>query len=193
MSRRGLMITGIALLAFSAYLLAFLLPDFVRSSAGPQVMTMREAATAATDLDQYVTITDGRWDCETLTYIRGRSSTNRSVIETRFTELFRTDETGEIVMLVTLSGEVTCDELTETELSGYLQRMSSAREQELRNEVRLARFIHATDYLEFCDYCGPTNSLIGVGFGFFFALAAIGLIVLGWRQPPSQAQNKQIG
>lgn len=181
MSQRAIIITGAVLLAFAAYLLAFLLPDFIRSSVGPQSITMAEAAAAATDKDRYVAITDGAWVCETITYVRGRSSTNRNVVTTRFTEVFRTDETGVIVLLAQMSGELDCDQLQAADLTGYLQRMSAAREQELRNDVRLARFINALDYLEICGYCGPTNSLIGTLFGFVFALAGLGLIVWGLR------------
>lgn len=181
MSKRGIIITGAVLLAFAVYLLAFLLPDFIRSSVGPQHMTMTAAVAAAQPSNSYVAITDGSWDCATISYLRGRSSTNRAVTVTRFTEVFRTDPTGAVVMLVQLSGEVGCAALPDGNLTGYLQQMSAGREQELRNDARLARFINATDYLELCDYCGPTNSLIGVGFGLVFALAGVGLVVWGLR------------
>jgi hypothetical protein len=182
MSKRGIIITGVALFAFAIYLLAFLLPDFIRSSVGPQPMTMADAAATAGASNSYVALTDGAWNCDTITYLRGRSTSNRAVTTTRFTEVFRTDETGAVVMLVSLSGEVGCDELPDGNVAGYLQRMSADREQDLRNEVRLARFIYATDYLQLCAYCGPTNSLIGVGFGLFFALVGVGLVILGWRK-----------
>jgi hypothetical protein len=188
MSNRGLIITGIVLSAFAVYLLAFLLPDFIRSAVGPQPMTMAEAAIAATASDSYVAITDGTWACETIQYVRGRSATSRYAETTRFTELFRTNESGTVLLLATMSGEVDCDGLQATSLVGYLQRMTPAREQELINEVRLARFINATGYLELCGYCGPTNSLIGTIFGFAFALLGIGLVFWGWHRPlPSVA------
>ncbi len=181
MSKRGLMITGVVLIAFAIYLLAFLLPDFIRSSIGPQPMTMAEAAATATESDRYVAITDGQWNCETIQLVRGRSSTDRNDVITRFTEVFRTNESGTVVLLATMSGEVNCAGLEATALAGYLQRITPAREQELINEVRLARFINATDFLEICGYCGPTNSLIGTIFGFLFALLGIGLVVWGLR------------
>lgn len=172
---------ALVLLAFAGYLLAFLLPDFVRSSRGPQSWTMTEAAARATETDAYVTIPDGEWMCETITYLRGPSGSNRLQTTTRYTEVFRTDASGAVVVLAKLSGEVECPELLEMELSGYVQRMSAARQQELRNEARLARFFNATSFLEICGYCGPTNSLIGVLFGSGFALAGIVMLVWGFR------------
>ena len=181
MSKRGFIITGVVLIAFAAYLLVFLLPDYIRASVGPQTMTMAAAAATATERDSYVAIADGAWDCETIQLVRGRSSSNRNNEITRFTEVFRTNESGTVVLLATTSGEMDCEELQATALAGYLQRMTPAREQELINEVRLARFIHATDFLEICGYCGPTNSLIGTGFGMIFAALGIGLVVWGLR------------
>lgn len=182
-NKRLILITGAFLSAFAIYILAFLLPDVIRSSVGPTAHTMSEAATIATESNAYVTITDGEWLCDTLITLRGRSvnSPNRSVEITRFTEVFRSDDTGAVVLLVTLSGEESCDTLPTTPVSGYLQRMSPDREQALINEVRLARFINATDFLELCAYCGPDNSLIGVIFGFVFAVGGIGLLMWGVR------------
>ena len=95
--------------------------------------------------------------------------------------MFVTSADGGVVALVTLSGEKDCNDFEGYDLTGYLERMSDGTQQELTNEVRLARFINATDYMEFCDYCGPDNSLIGVVFGFVFAMAGVALLAYGFR------------
>jgi hypothetical protein len=182
--RRTILIAGVILLLFATYLLAFLLPDFIRTAVGPKQLTMAQAAETASETDAYIAISDGAWECDTIEYVRGRSSTNSLRETTRFTEVFRTNGNGMVVLLATMSGEVDCAELQATDLAGYLQRMSPEREQELINEVRLARFINATVFLEICGYCGPTNSLIGTMFGFGFGLIGLVLLVWGLRMQP---------
>lgn len=183
-ARRLVLITAVFLLLFATYLLAFLLPDFIRTAVGPQQMTMAQAAESATDTDAYVAISDGTWECDTIQYVRGRSTTGSRREITRATELFRTSDNGKVVLLATMSGEMDCAELQATSLAGYLQRMGPEREQELINEVRLARFINATVFLEMCGYCGPTNSLIGTLFGLAFALVGL-LLLVWWRRMPT--------
>lgn len=181
--RRNLLIGAAFVLFFAAYLLAFLLPDFIRTVAGPRTITMGQAAEIASHDDDYVTITDGAWECETIELVRGRSATNSLAETTRFTEVFRTNEGGSVVLLATMSGELDCGELETAVLTGYLNRIPPEKEQELINEVRLARFINATVFIEMCGYCGPTNSLIGTLFGFAFALLGVGLLVWGLKMP----------
>jgi hypothetical protein len=183
--RRPTLIVGGVVLAFSLYLLVFLVPDVIRSASGPKNMTLAEAASTATDQSTYVKIEDGVWRCDTIRYIRGRSSTNSLATTTRFTEIFLTDdETPEqIVMLASLSGEKECDDFDGSPPDGYLTRMSDSKQRELTNNVRLARFFDATEFLEFCDYCGPENSLIGVAFGVVFALAGVAILIVGYRMP----------
>lgn len=178
--RRNTIIWGLVVLAFAAYLLAFLLPDFIRTVAGPQEVTLTEAAEIAAADDTYVAISDGEWACETIKYVRGPSGSDVRRIDTRFTEVFMTSETGGVVLLAQLSGEVDCEELANVQLSGYLNRMTADQEQELINEVRLARFVNASVFLEMCGYCGPSNSLIGTLFGFVFAAVGIGLLFYGF-------------
>lgn len=183
--RRILLISGGVLLAFSLYLLAFLVPDVIKTAGGPERMTMARAAEVATGDSTYATIEDGVWHCDTITYIRGRSSSNRQRIETRYTEIFVTDAANppQIALLATLSGRKECDDLQGTTLSGYLTRMSGGKQQELANEVRLAQFYDATVFLEFCGYCGTGNSLIGVAFGVVFGMGGVALLAFGFRIP----------
>ncbi|MEM7115259.1 MAG: hypothetical protein AAF614_22655 [Chloroflexota bacterium] len=177
--KRNVLILAAMILLFAVYLLAFLLPDFIRTVAGPREVTMAQAAELASDDDAYVTILDGSWDCETIKLVRGPSATNTRRETTRATEVFLTNEAGTVVLLATMSGESDCAELQTAVLSGYLNKMTPEQEQDLINEVRLARFINATTFLEMCGFCGPTNSLIGTLFGFAFALLGIGLLVYG--------------
>ena len=110
-SRRPRLILGGVLLAFSIYLLAFLLPDVIRNWGGPETLTMADAAAIATDESSYVALSDGEWDCDTIQHIRGYSSSTERW-EVRNTEVFVTDPSGAYVVLADLSGEVECDELS---------------------------------------------------------------------------------
>lgn len=179
--RKPVLILGGVILAFSLYLLVFLVPDVLRTATGAESMTMERAGEIANDESAYVTITDARWDCDTIAYVRGRSSTNSLKTITRFTEIFATDDSDEIIMLAQMSGEMTCGDFDGLVPTGYLTRMTSGRQQELTNDARLARFISAETYLDLCGYCGQENSMIGVIMGSLFALLGIGILVYGWR------------
>jgi hypothetical protein len=188
--RRMVTITGGVLIAFSVYLLIFLVPDFLSAAAGPDTMTLAEAAAIATegDLDTastYVHIADGEWQCDTIDYVRGPSSTNRLTTVTRFTEIFLTDtaKPPQTAMLVSMSGEMACEDFAGLEPTGYLTRMSSSQRQALTNAAQLARFFDAQDFLKLCGYCGEENSFIGLIFGVVFALAGVGVVILGRRMP----------
>jgi hypothetical protein len=183
--RKPTLITGGVMIAFSLYLLMFLVPDVIKNASGPQDMTLERATAVATDESTYAKIEDGVWHCDTIKYLRRPSSSNRLVIITASTEIFLTDESKpeQIVLLVSMSGEVTCSEFQEIAPEGYLTQMSRSKKQELTNEVRLARFFDATDFMELCGYCGPDNSLIGLGFGVALALGGIVTIILGLRMP----------
>ena len=183
LSRRVLLISGGVVLFFALYLLIFLVPDAIQAMSGPAPMTLAQAADVATTESTYAAITDGAWDCNTIYYVRGASSSNRLQVITRYTEAFRADETGNIALLATMSGEMNCADLQATDLSGYLTRMSADRRQALTNEARLARFFEADHFLEICGYCGETNSLIGAGVGLLAAVGGIALIVIGLRMP----------
>ena len=179
--RRAFLIGGGFCLFFSIYLLIFLLPDFISSLAGPEVMTLGQAAGVASDENLYVSLSDGSWDCDTIDYVIGYTSTGTDRIDTQATEIFLTNQTGEVVVLAQLSGELTCADFDGAEAEGYLTQMSADRQQELTNDVRLARFINGESYLELCGYCGQTNSLIGTLFGFAFLLGGLALLYFGWR------------
>ena len=183
--RKTTLITGTVMIAFSLYLLIFLVPDVIKNASGPQDMTLERATAVATDESTYAKIEDGVWHCDTIKYLRRPSSSNRLVIVTASTEIFLTDESKpeQIVLLVSMSGEVTCSEFQEIAPEGYLTQMSRSKKQDLTNEVRLAKFYDATDFMELCGYCGQDNSLIGLGFGVALALGGIIIIILGLRMP----------
>jgi hypothetical protein len=182
--RKTLLISGGVCLFFSIYLLIFLLPDFIRSLAGPELLTLEQAAERATDESLYVSFSDGSWECDTIDYVIGYSS-NKSGgnggIDTQATEIFVTNLAGEVVVLAQMSGELECSDFDGMQAEGYLTRMSADQQQDLTNEVRLARFINGETYLELCGYCGQTNSLIGTLFGFAFLLGGLALLVFGLR------------
>lgn len=182
---RWLRYLGIGLFLFGAYISAFLVPDVIRAAGGPQVMSLSEAAEVANREQTYARIEGGAWDCETLTYIEGLSGSQltygRLREETKYTEIFYTDDVPDVVVFVTLSGEVDCDDIAGDDPAGYLYSMSRDMQQALTNEARLARYFNTDTFLEFCGYCGRDNSMIGAGFGLAFLLGGGGLFVWGRR------------
>lgn len=184
-SRKWLLIGAVVCIAFSVYILAFLLPDTIRAMAGPTTLDLDEAPSVATTESMYVTLTGGAWDCDSINEVRGLSTTSlrygRLREETRYTEAFFVSESRDTAAYVMLSGAVDCDDITGTQPSGYLYAMDDGLRQELTNNAQLARFIFTDTFVEMCGYCGYENSLIGVIFGFVFLLSGLGLLVLYFR------------
>lgn len=180
---RWLRYLGIGLFLFGLYISAFLIPDVIANFSGPESLTLSEAASAASREQTYARIEGGTWDCDTLTYIEGLSAASltygRFREETNYTEIFYTDASQDVVVFVTLSGRVDCDDLAGDDPSGYLYSMSSGVRQDLTNDARLARYFNTDTFLEFCGYCGRENSMIGVGFGLAFLLGGAGMFVWG--------------
>ncbi|MBI1297847.1 hypothetical protein GC175_23170 [bacterium] len=188
--QRGLPILGSVLLVLGLYVSAFLIPDVIKTAAGPQRLSLQQAAQLAGDDPLYARIEGGAWDCETLQQVRGLSATalryGRMREETRYAEVFFTDDTRAVVVFVTLGGAVTCDDLARQWPEGYLYAMNSDTRQELTNEARLARYFTTETFLEFCGYCGRQNSLIGAVFGVVFTLAGIVMLIAWRRLKPKQ-------
>lgn len=187
--RRWLYIGGGVLLFIGVYISAFLIPDVVRSASGPESMTLAEAAAVAGSEQTYARVEGGTWDCDTLVQVIGLSPSHRrygSPLEedTKSTEIFYTDDSREVVVFVTLSGEVECADLAGDVPSGYLYAMSSGTRQELTNDARLARYFDSDTFLEFCGYCGRENSMIGAVFGMVFLVGGLGMIVSARRMRP---------
>lgn len=178
---KAIIIGGLAIILFFGYIMAFLLADVIQNARPPKPMTLSDAASEAADEQIWVAIEDGVYDCDSITYVYGRSATNPQVREIRNTEIFRTDETGEIVLFVTLSGRQSCQEIQNAPLKGYLTRMSAGQRQALTNEVRLAKYINASAYLEICGYCGPANSWLGLAISSVALLIGLALLVVGLR------------
>jgi hypothetical protein len=182
---RWLRYLGIVMFLVGAYVSAFLVPDVIQTAGGPQAMSLSEAAEVANSQQTYARIEAGVWDCETLTYVEGLTGFQprygRLRNETKYTEIFYTDDAQDVVVFVTLSGEVDCADIAGDDPAGYLYSMSSGMQQELTNEVRLARYFNTDTFLEFCGYCGRDNSMLGAGFGLVALLGGGGLFVWGRR------------
>ncbi len=170
--RRALFIAGGIALFFSLYLLVFLVPDFIRSAVGPESMSVEQAAEIASESSRYVLITNGEWNCNTIDYAYERltGSQARTVAST---QVLLTNSQRNTSIRTSLSGELDCDDLQNTEASGYLSRTGNGP-------------------LELCGYCGAENSAIGVGFGVVIALIGLGLIGWGLRIPPQATEPEQI-
>ena len=180
---RWLFIGGGILLFLGLYISAFLIPDVIKAASGPQSMTLQQAAQVASASQTYARIENGTWHCDTLTQVNSLVPIYRRY-DTRgdraqSTEIFFTDDSRNVVVFVTLSGEVECDDLTGKVPSGYLYTMSDRTRQELTNDARLAPYFTTDTFLEFCGYCGRDNSLIGAVFGISFIVLGIGMIIYG--------------
>lgn len=183
--RHVMPIFGIILLMLGLAISAVLIPDVIETAAGPQVLTLSQAAAVANAQRTYARIEDGAWDCETLNVVRGISANALRYgyirEETRYSEVFFTDNLRAVVVFVTLSGGVTCDDLSRQWPAGYLYAMHDDTRQELTNEARLARYFTTDTFLELCGYCGQDNSSIGVVFGLIFIVWGLIMFVFGRR------------
>jgi len=193
-SGRWMVVAGFIMLFFGVYISAFLIPDVLQSAGGPQSLPLEKAARAAGEERIYARVEDGNWDCDTLKHVEGLSASSQRYgglrEEVKTTEIFFTNGSDEVVVFVTLSGEVECDELTGESPSGYLYAMSSSTRQELTNDARLARYFAADSFLELCGYCGRDNSLIGAVFGVVFLVLGVVAIILGRRQLRTYADEE---
>jgi len=180
---RMLFISGIVCLLLGLYVSVFMIPDMIRTMSGPQSVTLEEASQIASAERTYVSIVDGRWHCDTLSYVEGFSTIHLRhgtlEEEIKLTEIFYTSDAQDIVVYVTLSGELDCDDIAGQSPSGDLFTMYADTRQELTNDARLVRYIEADTFLELCGFCGQDNSLIGAIFGIIFVLSGMGLIVFG--------------
>ncbi|MBK9122858.1 MAG: hypothetical protein IPM16_07010 [Chloroflexi bacterium] len=192
-NRKWLLIGALILVAFSIYLLAFLLPDTIRAMAGPSDLDLDAAPAVVSGESMYVTLTGGAWDCDSFNEVRGVSLTllkyGRLREETRYTEAFFVSNSRDTAAYVTLSGAVDCDDVTDTQPTGYLYAMDEELQQALTNNAQLARFLFTDTFVEMCGYCGYENSLIGVIFGFIFLLSGLGLLFLYFRTGKTAASG----
>ena len=185
-NRRIVLITAGVILFCGLYLLAFLVPDVLNTASGPASMSLEAAAEVANDESLYVSLEDGTWDCDTIKHIRRRSATgNAGTMTTAATEIFLRDTqtAPDVLVFATMSGEMTCGDFDGLTATGYLTLMSEDQQQDLANEVRLAKFINADTILALCGYCGTENSMIGLIFGIVTTLGGIAVLIIGLRMP----------
>lgn len=186
LDRRIILVLGGFFVLFGVYILAFMLPDFIASAAGPTSMPLAEAAAIASDENSYVQITDGEWRCDSIHYIWGRSaSSGNSAIPltVQYTEAFMTQGGSPQALLVLLSGEQDCAALQAIQPTGYLTLMSADTQQELTNEARMARFSDKSVFMEMCGYCGTDNAIGGVIGGSISLLLGVGILLFARRHP----------
>jgi len=177
---RSVIIAGCVLLFFGLYVLAFLIPDVLRTIGGPTSLTMPEAAAQITEGQVYATLEGGTWVCDSIAYVRGPSSSGTRRIEVKSTNAFYMDAAGDVAVWVSLSGEVNCDELQTTTPSGYVEPMQQNTRMDLAGDGQMGNVATANTFLEMCGFCGHTNSLIGTVFGAVFTLLGVSLISWWW-------------
>jgi hypothetical protein len=183
--RLFLIYIGVGLLLFGLVMSVDLVPDVLQMAGGPETLTLAQAAEVANSDRTYARIEGGEWDCATLRQesrnsdIVLRNSAGPIIGDPIFYEIFYTDTSQQTVVFVSLSGEVECDDLTAHGPTGYLYAMSDDNRQTLTNDARLARFVNAETFLEFCGFCGLENSLNGVALGALLLLSGFWLVVAG--------------
>lgn len=175
---------GIAFIIFGILLFVPLASDLFTVIGGAQDYTTRAVAEVANDERTYARLTDGEWNCDTISYIEGYSGSDLYMrrlyagTSVRTTEVLRVDNANDIAVWVSLSGRVTCDDLANIEAVGYLYA-TDGKPSGLNNSMRSV--IRNSDVvLELCGWCGAENSMIGFGFSVAFML--LGAVSL-WFAP----------
>lgn len=163
---------GAVLVVFGAFALGAIIIRTTGLLSEPQPLTLAEAAEVATSDNIYVTLQDGDVLCDRLEYREGRSSSTNAT-DTRYTDVWLTNEAATVGVFASYSGRLTCEDIIERPKRGYL-----------RTATRLPRTAgtpplgDAADYLELCGYCGTSNSVTLMAvFGIMIALG--GFMIYG--------------
>lgn len=173
---------GSFLFLFGFVLMVLLGQSVLELMGGAQAMTIQEAVDVAHDDATYARVGDIVWQCDSITHTRGlwgrdfRRRTYPSDLRTGYTEVVATSADRRIAMLVTLSGELTCDDLTDDAHEGFLRSGVNFSGLNTRTNAYLN---NADTALILCGYCGLENSAIGLGMGTFVTLSGLLLIYLG--------------
>lgn len=165
----ALLVSGALLTAFFLWVLVSLWEDYRQTPAAPVSMTLASAAETAGDQRMYVTITDGRWRCSSISYTHRYRNGNRTVDGTR---AIMRNEAGNVAVVARFSGELTCADLQGAPLTGVLTRMDAAERERYAT-------VSGDILLEMCAYCGPGNALTGILVSGVLALLGGGLMGCG--------------
>jgi hypothetical protein len=175
---------GLVLVAFGLFALFSLLRESLPLIfSSPQQLTIAQAAEIATEDNSYVQLEDAVYLCDRLEYRMGRSSSTNST-DTRYTDIWLTDEANTVAVFASFSGRRDCEWIMERDLSGFLRtadtlpRTAGVPPFSLQGEMA---------YLELCAYCGRVNS-IGVMIAMLLVTAFGGLSMFaGFARPVGPA------
>ncbi len=181
--RKVTIISASVLIAFCIYILAFLVPDVIRTLGGPSEMTLADAASLVEPDDEFVSLSGYRLDCDSIRYTVGRDANNRTRTTTRATNIVAESTDGSVLMKARLSGRLECEEIDTSVMSGYLSSLSIVDIRKLT-----ATYPQAQTFLLLCAYCGPENSKLGIIISSAMLLIGVALLVFGLKMKiPVQA------
>lgn len=140
----------------------------------PQEATLASIVSHLNSKDRYwVIVKDGSFDCQTLHYEKVGSSIH--------TEIFLENSDMSIAMLVTYTEELSCDAISNSDVSGVAYRMSERHRLLLDADHRLDNYSMQTAFVALCAVCSKSNSeglfILSI---FFVTLGLIPFLLLLW-------------
>jgi len=172
---------GLVILLFGVFALYSLLDETLALMLStPQPLTVTAAAEIATEENQYVRLEEAVFLCDRVEYREGRSST--SFTDTRYTDIWLTDEDRTAAVFASFSGRRDCDQLMSGEPSGYLRTA-----ERLPRTAGVPPLGESVTYLELCGYCGRSNSIaLIIVFSIMIVLGGV-MAYAGFSRPVAAA------
>lgn len=129
-----------------------------------------------------MTLEDAQIVCDRVNYRMGRSASTGTP-ETRYTDVWLTNDAETVAVFASFSGRLNCDDIRERSLTGFVKTVGNT----LPRTASPLLFGGQVDMLEFCGYCGSINNQLMVGvFIFLIGLGALSLYA-GLTRPVAPA------
>ncbi len=147
----------------------------LRMPQQPQPVTLASVAAGEVLMNDWITISDPIWDCnDVISYRVGEGR-----IITRRTLAVFTNETRSVLGVATLSGALTCQDLSATTATGIVTAISDqAYFDYLEKGLKLPDYARATTHLALCNWCSRPNSLLGAILCPILAVVLMSLVVI---------------
>lgn len=146
--------------------------DAANAPSEPERLSIADAAQKAyvnPGANLWVIIDGGEWDCHTIRYYDVGEKTN--------TDVFLVDSTKQVIVLATFTKQLSCDEIHEQPVTGYLDSMQDRRLEIFKRDFQpeLATYPNADRLLDLCTTCSKGNSF---GLSIVFGLVGLGAFIV---------------
>ncbi len=146
--------------------------DAVNAPSEPERLSITAAAHKAYEnpgANLWVIIDGGEWDCHTIRYYDVGDETH--------TDVFLVDNSKQIIILATFTKQLSCDEIQEQQITGFLRSMQDRRLEIFKRDFQseLAAYENANQLLDLCTTCSKGNSL---GLSIVFGLVGLGASIV---------------